>query len=79
MTPASSPSLTPPTCPRCGRAFHCQPASGADCVCFQFHLPSEVTHYLRTNYDSCVCPDCLRELAHAFEKNSGVFLKLTAS
>lgn len=60
----------PHNCPRCGQAFACQPNAITNCVCFSFTLPESVSRHLRATYDSCLCPDCLRELIAAAENEN---------
>ena len=58
--------MTDPTsdrCPRCGGAFTCGIAAPAPCPCTTVTLAPEVLAQLRSQYQSCLCLDCLRELA----------------
>jgi hypothetical protein len=49
-------------CPRCGAAFGCGVATGG-CWCAAPKLDAERLTQLAAEFDGCLCPDCLRELA----------------
>jgi len=51
-------------CPRCGGAFGCAIGTGS-CWCAGESLTSEHLEHLAAQFDGCLCPACLRELAHA--------------
>ena len=48
-------------CPRCGKMFHC--SKSGKCWCYEVYLPLNVLEQIEEQYDSCLCPDCLRELS----------------
>ncbi len=61
MTPRAAPPATD-RCPRCDASFGCGVWSG-DCWCSQLELSRELQTQLAADYDGCLCPACLRELA----------------
>lgn len=48
------------TCERCGVKFRCGIEAG-DTICWCFELP-RVMPAAGTQYNGCLCPECLREL-----------------
>lgn len=48
-------------CPKCGKEFNC--SKSGKCWCFEINLPSEIQEKIRQQYDACLCPKCLSELA----------------
>ena len=52
-------------CPKCGAAFQCQ---GDDCWCHDYQLLNKNIHYIRTTWDDCLCPKCLKEFAENKER-----------
>lgn len=51
------------TCGRCGAKFRCGVEAG-DTICWCFELP-HVLPVNGTQYNGCLCPECLRELIAA--------------
>ena len=51
-------------CPRCDAIFGCGVASG-NCWCSGVTLTPERQAELAVDYEGCLCPNCLRELAAA--------------
>lgn len=51
------------TCPRCGAKFHC--GKGGKCWCFGVDLPVSVLEKVNKEYNSCLCPECLKVLSEA--------------
>ena len=49
------------TCPRCGAAFEC--GKSGKCWCYEVDVPVSVLDEINDTFDSCLCPDCLHELA----------------
>ncbi|HEY9115206.1 MAG TPA: cysteine-rich CWC family protein [Bacteroidales bacterium] len=49
------------TCPRCGAKFDC--GKSGKCWCYEVDLQPSVLENIQQNYDSCLCPACLTELA----------------
>lgn len=54
------------TCPRCGKTFECLHAPG--CWCFEYTISPENLEKLRTDYNNCLCPDCLSDFGERKEK-----------
>jgi ribosomal protein L34E len=48
-------------CPRCGSDFHC--GKSGKCWCYEVDLPPSLLEKIDDTYDSCLCPDCLKEVA----------------
>jgi hypothetical protein len=48
-------------CPRCGREFRCSKSS--KCWCYEMDVPVETLESLQQDFESCICPDCLKEFA----------------
>jgi hypothetical protein len=45
-------------CPKCGQVFVC--SASARCWCYEIDIPVENLEYIELEYDSCLCPDCLK-------------------
>ncbi|HZK06800.1 MAG TPA: cysteine-rich CWC family protein [Bacteroidales bacterium] len=54
-----APALT--LCPRCGKNFTCNPSG--KCWCSSVFVPPHKLSELTGKYSSCLCPDCLNEIA----------------
>jgi ribosomal protein L34E len=52
--------IEPDTCPRCGKEFHC--SKSAKCWCYEVDTSPSLLEEIQKNYDSCLCPDCLKSL-----------------
>ena len=48
------------TCPQCARAFGCH---AQQCWCAEVKVSLEALAELRRSYASCVCPECLSQMA----------------
>ncbi|MBK7029591.1 MAG: cysteine-rich CWC family protein [Bacteroidales bacterium] len=48
-------------CPRCGKLFVC--SASARCWCYEFDIPVDQLEIIERDYNSCVCPDCLKSFA----------------
>lgn len=57
---AMSPNEQNRTCERCGAKFCCGAEAG-DTLCWCYELP-HVLPVNGTQYNGCLCPECLREL-----------------
>ena len=53
-------------CTRCKHSFECKPLDIANCQCSQIHLNEAELHYLQSQYDDCLCIDCLRSIKQEF-------------
>jgi len=51
-------------CPRCEKEFHCSTSS--HCWCYEYDIPVEKLENLENEYDTCLCPECLK----LFTRNS---------
>jgi hypothetical protein len=49
-------------CSKCGTVFTCKQETGG-CWCEQFTLSKEMLHYLKEQYENCLCPECLHEFS----------------
>ncbi|HQB48590.1 MAG TPA: cysteine-rich CWC family protein, partial [Bacteroidales bacterium] len=47
-------------CPRCGGIFLCNPAGV--CWCSKATVKLETLNYLKVQYSSCLCLDCLNDV-----------------
>jgi hypothetical protein len=52
-------------CPHCGNEFECKEEDIFNCDCLSVTLPPETRAYIASQYDDCLCVNCLWE----FEKN----------
>lgn len=60
-------------CPRCGKLFDCYCQSTRyGCWCSSFALTAEVLDYLKTHYQNCLCPNCIKEFS---EKGVALLLR----
>ena len=50
-------------CPRCGKAFIC--SASPRCWCYEYDIPVDQLEFIEREYDSCLCPDCLKEYARS--------------
>jgi len=50
-------------CPRCGGAFHCGVNDATPCACTALALGPELLADLRSRYTTCLCVNCLAQLA----------------
>jgi len=53
--------IEPETCPRCGAEFSC--SKSGKCWCFSVSVSEAVRYYIDRKYETCLCPQCLNELA----------------
>ena len=49
-------------CPKCGKAFACCVEKGGQCWCASVKLSPNDRSYLASQFDVCLCPDCLKVL-----------------
>ena len=45
-------------CPNCGNEFLC--SSSGKCWCFEVYVSPERLKFIQDNFDSCLCPECLK-------------------
>ncbi|KAA6182190.1 cysteine-rich CWC family protein [Thiohalocapsa marina] len=57
-------------CPRCGAAFECKVDDLRNCDCVAVKVSLPVLKHLQHEYEDCLCPACLRELAQEQETNT---------
>ncbi len=48
-------------CPKCKKEFICSKSN--KCWCFEFGLDSNQLENIAENYESCLCPNCIKELS----------------
>jgi len=60
--------IEPEICPRCGSRFTC--GKSGKCWCFSVDVPREVLEMIEKKYDTCLCPNCLKELAASIDSIS---------
>ena len=58
---------TPKLCPRCGGPVHCQRSAVEHCDCRGITLTPPALDLMRSSYQDCLCPACLRALASAID------------
>jgi hypothetical protein len=56
-------------CPRCGKPFHC--SKSGKCWCYEVYLPLKILEEIEAQYESCLCPACLRELSKPVRNPDG--------
>lgn len=56
-------------CPCCGATFECYHDDIVHCQCATVHLTTEQLNYIRTHYDSCLCINCLKNIARLSEND----------
>jgi hypothetical protein len=49
-------------CPRCNAAFECKAGTIAQCQCNGIQLSLEERVYVESEFDDCLCIDCLLAL-----------------
>lgn len=54
------------TCPRCSNSFTCREDRTDLCQCTRIYLISGVRDYIKENYSTCLCPQCLKETNENF-------------
>lgn len=50
-------------CPRCGAMFTC--GKSGKCWCFEIEVPPSVLENIEKEYNSCLCPSCLKDVAES--------------
>ncbi len=53
-------------CPRCLSEFECKTGSVLLCQCSKISLTAEQLEYCNSQYEECLCIDCLYELRSEF-------------
>ena len=53
--------IEPEICPRCGAEFTC--SKSGKCWCFSVSVSETVRAFIDRKYETCLCPNCLSELA----------------
>jgi len=48
-------------CPRCGASFTC--SKSGKCWCYEVSVPEKVQDSINKKYQTCLCPDCLKQVA----------------
>jgi hypothetical protein len=47
-------------CPKCGVLFSCE---GDDCWCHDYQILNKNIQLIRSTWNDCLCPSCLKEFA----------------
>jgi hypothetical protein len=63
LTPEGPEAVRTACCERCGEHFGCGVKNG-DCWCMYLPVPETVRREIAGRYRDCLCPTCLRRLAH---------------
>jgi len=61
-------------CPRCNKAFECKSGNIAHCQCSGVSLTEKQSAWINSQYDDCLCINCLQEIQHSLyvtEKEAG--------
>lgn len=53
-------------CPRCSSSFKCREDRIELCSCSRIRMVIGVRDYLKDNYDTCLCPQCIDEANNSF-------------
>ncbi|XDD45551.1 cysteine-rich CWC family protein [Leptospira sp. WS39.C2] len=56
-------------CPNCLRIFECKVGSIQLCQCTKVSLTKDETEYLATQYNDCLCFQCMEKLAFEYKTN----------
>jgi len=48
-------------CPKCEKEFNCSPSG--KCWCYEVFIPPDKLNEIGEKYNSCLCPDCLKEFS----------------
>lgn len=54
------------SCPNCNRVFECKSNKIQNCQCETVQLTQPQRDYIATQYDDCLCANCLKELRSQF-------------
>ncbi len=54
------------SCSRCQREFVCNPDDILNCDCHKIHLSLEETQFVASQFNDCICNNCLLELKHHY-------------
>lgn len=54
-------------CPRCGTDFECRVDDLRHCDCVAVRVSLPVLKTLKDQYEDCLCPNCLHEIAESAE------------
>ena len=49
-------------CPRCNKTFECKAGSIIQCQCSSIQLTASETAFIDSQYNDCLCLQCLQEL-----------------
>ncbi|MES2560209.1 MAG: cysteine-rich CWC family protein [Bacteroidota bacterium] len=65
-------------CAKCNGAFECRPLDIVNCQCSLIQLSDAELHFLQSNYDDCLCIDCLRAIKQEYyQLTKNEFIKRT--
>lgn len=54
------------TCPRCNHLFECKVGDVSRCECSSINIPTEVSAFIESKYQDCLCKSCLKTLANKY-------------
>ncbi|WP_223860864.1 cysteine-rich CWC family protein [Spirosoma validum] len=57
-------------CPRCQRSFECRVGSINLCQCQRVQLSDAQQHYVSSQYQGCLCADCLLALRTEYNQQT---------
>lgn len=53
-------------CPRCKKSFECKAGNIKLCQCNSIQLTESATLFMESQYNDCLCVQCLQELSELF-------------
>jgi len=56
-------------CPRCQQTFECRCGDIIHCQCESVDLKQQHHDYISTQYDDCLCANCLKQLRSEYNTN----------
>ncbi|MCT4639939.1 MAG: cysteine-rich CWC family protein [Bacteroidales bacterium] len=55
-------------CPKCGAEFSCFAETKQRCWCMDVELSEDTLKVLNSDFNGCLCPDCLNELENSAKR-----------
>lgn len=59
-------------CPRCNIAFECKVGNITQCQCYGIVLKDEERAFISSQYQDCLCANCMKELQTEYNKGKFV-------